>query len=135
MLATDVVRRLLGAILIACATTAHSQMTTLVEYYNSALDHYFVSLDPREIDDLDSGRRPGWSRTGFGFSAYASATDGAHPVCRFYLPPASGDPHFFSASSDECAETRNKHRFPARSPPIPSATNTRCGCASSRKAT
>jgi hypothetical protein len=31
-------------------------------------------------------------------------------VCRFYLPPDSGDSHFFSASADECADVAR--RFP-----------------------
>ena len=35
---------------------------------------------------------------------------GTSPVCRFYLPPASGDSHFLSASPGECAAT--KGRFP-----------------------
>ena len=36
---------------------------------------------------------------------------GANPVCRFYLPPANGDSHFYSASPAECAEVAA--RFPA----------------------
>ena len=33
---------------------------------------------------------------------------GTSPVCRFYLPPANGDSHFYSASPAECAEVRAK---------------------------
>jgi hypothetical protein len=32
-----------------------------------------------------------------------SATS-VNPVCRFYIPPAHGDSHFFSASPTECAD-------------------------------
>lgn len=35
---------------------------------------------------------------------------GNAPVCRYYLPPAFGDSHFFSASEAECAEVAV--RFP-----------------------
>ena len=31
-------------------------------------------------------------------------TAGASPVCRFYLPPAYGDSHFYSAAAAECAQ-------------------------------
>jgi hypothetical protein len=31
-------------------------------------------------------------------------------VCRFYIPPEEGDSHFFSASTEECAQVRQ--RFP-----------------------
>ncbi len=70
----------------------------VVEYYNSALDHYFVSALAPDIAALDSGTLKGWARTGKTFNAYLEATAGVNPVCRFYLPPANGDSHFYSAS-------------------------------------
>ena len=45
------------------------------------------------------------------FKAYDASAAGTSPVCRFYLPPASGDSHFYSASPAECAEVAA--RFPA----------------------
>lgn len=113
--------RLVAALLAATAGGAHAQVTTVVEFYNQALDHYFVSLDPAEIDDLDSGRKAGWSRTGLGFGAALNAAPGTNPVCRFYLPPGSGDSHFFSASPAECAETQAK--FPQLILETPDAFN------------
>ncbi|MFO1413467.1 MAG: c-type cytochrome [Burkholderiales bacterium] len=83
----------------------------VVEFYNAARDHYFISAAPAEIADLDNGVHPGWTRTGRGFRAYAVATTGASPVCRFYLPPAVGDSHFYSASPAECAQVQAA--FPA----------------------
>jgi Domain of unknown function (DUF5122) beta-propeller len=81
----------------------------VVEFYNSALDRYFIgSLQP-DIQALDSGHFAGWVRTGHTFEAYAVATDGTNPVCRFYLPPAYGDSHFFSASPTECAQVLQKY--------------------------
>jgi len=76
----------------------------VVEFYNAGQDHYFITAAAAEISDLDHGVHPGWIRTGLGFNAYATATAGASPVCRFYIPPALGDSHFYSASPAECAQ-------------------------------
>ena len=92
---------------------------TAVEYYNAALDHYFMTASSAEIDALDSGRLAGWQRTGESLNVgevaetrfFLEYSYYAKPVCRFYLPPGAGDSHFFSASADECAAVRA--RFPA----------------------
>ena len=76
---------------------------TVVEFYNAALDHYFISINPKEISDLDTGVHPGWARTGLSFNAYAAANGNASAVCRYYIPPQHGDSHFFSADPNECA--------------------------------
>jgi hypothetical protein len=73
-----------------------------VEFYNRALDHYFITISPAEINDLDTGVHPGWERTGLRFLAYDGPTAGASPVCRFYRTPGQGDSHFYSASVAEC---------------------------------
>ena len=73
-----------------------------VEYYNRALDHYFMTIDPKEINDLDTGVHGGWERTGLRFLAYESQVAGTNPVCRFYRTPGFGDSHFYSASPTEC---------------------------------
>ncbi len=81
---------------------------TVVEFYNRDLDHYFMSANPAEINDLDTGVHPGWVRTGYRFLAYvdpALAPPGVSPVCRFYLRPEVGDSHFYSADPAECAAT------------------------------
>ena len=80
----------------------------VVEYYHAALDHYFMSARQADIEALDSGRLPGWRRTGMTFAAYPSFVAGTSAVCRYYLPPANGDSHFFSASAQECAEVAAK---------------------------
>lgn len=77
-----------------------------VEYFHVGLGHYFVTILAAEIAALDGGTQTGWTRTGMIFHAWRSASDapaGASPVCRFYLPPAHGDSHFYSASPAECA--------------------------------
>ena len=82
---------------------------TAVEFYRAATDHYFISALQPDIDALDTGRFPGWTRTGLSFRVFATAAGipGANPVCRIYIPPP-GDSHFFSASPDECAGTLAK---------------------------
>ena len=78
---------------------------TAIEYYHAGLDHYFISSLQQEIDTLDTGRIAGWARTGQSFRVYpsqASGGPGVNPVCRFYIPPAHGNSHFFSASPAEC---------------------------------
>jgi hypothetical protein len=95
-----------------CPDTMHpvAYLPTAVEYYNAARDHYFVTASAPDIDALDTGRLPGWERTGEAFSVGAIATTrlgleytyAGSPVCRFYLPPSAGDTHFFSGSAAEC---------------------------------
>jgi len=94
----------------------------VIEYYNQMLDHYFISASQPDIDALDSGRIPGWKRTGELFTAWTSplllsavpygdqSPPGMRPVCRLYLPPGEGDSHFYSASPAECAAARAAHR-------------------------
>jgi len=88
-----------------------AQTVDVIEYYNASQDHYFISSLQPDINALDSGHFPGWARTGRIFEAYPQATPGASPVCRFYIPPAQGDSHFYSASAAECAEV--VARFPS----------------------
>lgn len=81
----------------------------VVEFYNATLMHYFMSANPGEINDLDTGVHPGWVRTGIRFLAYNYAAAGTSPVCRFYREPSFGDSHFYSASPTECANTHAQH--------------------------
>lgn len=99
---------LAGALL---APPVHAQVASVIEFHHAALDHYFVSPLADDIAALDSGRFPGWTRTGRSFGAWPTAAAGgalASPVCRFYLPPAKGDSHFFSASPAECADVERR---------------------------
>jgi hypothetical protein len=82
---------------------------SVVEFYNAGLDHYFMSSNPAEINDLDTGVHAGWVRTGLRFNAYPTQVAGTNPVCRFYRLPAFGDSHFYSASPAECAATAAAH--------------------------
>jgi mono/diheme cytochrome c family protein len=94
---------------------------TVVEFHHAGLDHYFISANATEIAALDAGTTiRGWTRTGGTFNAWMStgaAPSGASPVCRFYIPPARGDSHFYSASPAECDDVRA--RFPDLVPEAP----------------
>lgn len=100
------VRACTAALALAiAAVSARAQPVTVIEFYNPALDHYFMSSLQADIDALDSGRFFGWSRTGLTFRAFGdpvSGGPGVNPVCRFYIPPPA-DSHFFSAVPAECA--------------------------------
>ena len=97
--------RALALTFAAAVPSAGAQAVTVIEYYNVALDHYFITSLQPDIDALDSGHFFGWSRTGLTFQAFAdqaSGGPGVNPVCRFLIPPPA-DSHFFSASPAECA--------------------------------
>ena len=103
-----------------------------IEYYNASLDHYFISASEADIDALDSGRFAGWARTGQTFTVYLAGEQDGNPVCRFYLPPGYGDSHFFSASSDECAQVAARYPYFAYETPeafrveLPDSTTGAC---------
>jgi len=75
---------------------------TAFEFYNAALDHYFVTDLAPDIDALDSARIAGWSRTGKSFQVWPISLGFLNDVCRYYIPPEHGNSHFFSASKTEC---------------------------------
>ncbi len=81
----------------------------VVEFYNMGLDHYFITYGAQEISDLDTGVHKGWARTGISFKTYTAPQTGTSPVCRFYIPPALGDSHFFGRGTAECDATGQKN--------------------------
>jgi hypothetical protein len=80
----------------------------VIEFYNAGLDHYFITYGAQEISDLDTGVHKGWARTTKSFKAYTTPQTGTSPVCRFYIPPAQGDSHFFGRGTQECTDTAAK---------------------------
>lgn len=93
----------------ASASIVAPPVATVVEFYNAALDHYFISWVAAEIAILDEGVKiKGWSRTGSTFRTYTAAQASTSPVCRFYIPPALGDSHFFGRGTAECNATATK---------------------------
>jgi len=87
---------------------------TVVEYYRSDVDHYFMTASPHEQAMLDQGIHVGWARTGRAFLAWTDpqlAPASARAVCRFLGRPEAGlDSHFYSAFAGECADVAL--RFP-----------------------
>jgi Matrixin/Repeat of unknown function (DUF5648) len=79
-----------------------STTSEVVEFYNAALDHYFMTADLNEIEVLDAGTISGWQRTGYSFAAFITPATETSPVCRYYIPPAQGNSHFFSVLPSEC---------------------------------
>jgi serine protease len=89
------------------AAAAGVQADNVIEYYNRALDHYFITWIPAEIAALDAGTTiPGWTRTGQAFRAWTTPEAGSSPVCRFYIPPARGNSHFYGRDAVECEATQ-----------------------------
>jgi uncharacterized protein (DUF1800 family) len=100
----------LAALVIAIAVTfgawvANGDTVTAVEFYNSGLNHYFITADPQEAAMLDAGNAvKGWARTGGQFTAYTYPWPGRAPVCRFVgMPGKLPSSHFFTADANECA--------------------------------
>jgi hypothetical protein len=76
-----------------------------IEFYNAALQHYFMTADPAQAAVLDAGTIPGWARTGFDFKSWTPASAIGVPACRFFGTPGVGpNTHFFSIDPAECAK-------------------------------
>jgi hypothetical protein len=87
----------------------------IVEYYNEALNHYFLTAVVEEAVAIDHGVvGPGWVRTGLSFQGFAAGTLGgnAADVCRFFGTPGSGpSAHFYTADPAECAKVKANPRW------------------------
>ncbi len=73
---------------------------SVVEFYNSKLDNYFITADPFEASAIDNGSAGlSWSRTGKLFKSGGNAA-----VCRFYGSQSPGpNSHFYTVNAAECA--------------------------------
>lgn len=96
---------------VSTAKTRRTSTTSVVEFYNSILQHYFLTAHANEAVGLDLGLAgPGWSRTGLGFNAWLtseSAPANAVEVCRFYGSPGLGpNSHFYTIAGEECEGIR-----------------------------
>jgi hypothetical protein len=79
----------------------------VVEYYNGAFDHYFVTYLSDEIRKLDDGTFVGWTRTGRKLKAWTQPMPGSVPVCRFFsaaFTPKSS--HFYTPFASECQSVK-----------------------------
>jgi hypothetical protein len=104
---------LLLAAMPAMAAVPASQTTSVVEFYNQSLDHYFMTANPAEAADLDNGVHAGWVRTGHSFSPSRQAprSRARTPICRFYGRPDANPPldsHFYAATPEECTAVQTR---------------------------
>ena len=125
-------RRLGGACVLAfLASSAHAGLGTAVEFYNAAINHYFVTAYPEEAAALDAGTNvKGWKRTGGQFTVFTDAADGLQAVCRFFGTPNVGpNSHFYTADAAECAKVKTlpAWTFEGIAYYIPVATSGDCG--------
>lgn len=84
---------------------------SVLEFFNTNLNHYFITADQVEAAAIDGGAAgPGWQRTGRGFRAWTAAIGvppEAQPVCRFYGTPGLGpNSHFYTIDPVECDAVR-----------------------------
>lgn len=111
-LRSPAIQGILASLLLAGQALCASATDTLVEFYNTTLIHYFLTIDPTEAVAIDSGSAgPGWQRTGKTIAAYRSAsgaTVGAVVVCRFYGNQSNGgaNGHFYTADAAECTSVK-----------------------------
>ncbi len=84
----------------------------VIEFYNTALDNYFVTANINEAAVVDDGGAgPGWSRTGNTFRSGGSTS-----VCRFYGSLSPGpNSHFYTVDTLECQALKDQ-QIPAGDP-------------------
>jgi uncharacterized delta-60 repeat protein len=85
--------------------------TPVIEFFNTTLNHYFITADPAEAMSIDAGGSgPGWRRTGKQFKS-----GGPSRVCRNRgssdLDPVTGqrrgpNSHVYSIEAAECLQIR-----------------------------
>ncbi|MFO1316867.1 MAG: DUF1800 family protein [Burkholderiales bacterium] len=94
--------------LVLASFSAHAGLGTAVEFYNKALNHYFVTAYPEEAAALDAGTNvKGWTRTGGQFTVFTEPAEGLQAVCRFFGTPNVGpNSHFYTADAAECAKVK-----------------------------
>ena len=113
------------------AGAAHANLGTAVEFYNPALNHYFITAYPEEAAALDAGSNvKGWTRTGGQFTVFTDPAPGLLPVCRFFGTPGLGlNTHFYTADPAECAKVKTEPAwtFEAIAFYIPLPSNGNCG--------
>lgn len=78
------------------AVSLPSYGATVIEFYNTNLDNYFITADAAEATAIDNGSAgAGWVRTGHNFESGS----GTSPVCRF----SGWQTHYYTIDADVCA--------------------------------
>lgn len=106
-------KNVLHVLLLAiCAVSTPALAASVVEFYNTSLDHYFITADAGEAAAIDGGSAgPGWSRTGYYF-----LSGGSTAACRFYGSQSPGpNSHFYTVDESECQALKDQ-QIPAGDP-------------------
>jgi predicted dienelactone hydrolase len=83
------------------------EVVDTIEFYNTSLDHYFITAFADEAASLDAGVPAGWTRTGYTFHSWKSGTGPGNEACRFFGTPGIGpNSHFYTINTAECDEVR-----------------------------
>jgi len=93
---------------VVCAPLPNSTaFTTVFEFYNTTLKHYFRTAYVEEALAIDGGAAgPGWERTGDNFVGYLPGSDSpGADVCRFYTHGANS--HFYTVEVPECTSLKD----------------------------
>jgi dienelactone hydrolase len=89
------------------ASPIPGEIVETIEFYNAALDHYFITAFADEAAALDAGTPPGWTRTGYAFKSWRAGTGPGSDACRFFGTPGRGpNSHFYTISLAECDKVR-----------------------------
>jgi len=93
------------------SSTSHGDWA--IEFYNSGINHYFMTAYTDEATSLDNKPEWNWARTGKTFNVWltqASALSNASPVCRFYGVFSNGTvgSHFYTVDATECAYVKSR---------------------------
>ena len=88
-----------GNYTLTLSSDSASVSADVVEFFNTNLDHYFITANASEAASIDNGSAgPGWSRTGNSFKSGGSTS-----VCRFYGSVSPGpNSHFYTLAGSEC---------------------------------
>ena len=75
-----------------------------VEYLHAGYGHYFFTVDPEEIANLDTSIPAAWARTGRTFEVWDENDGTLSLVCRFWSDPsyAPKSSHAYSPYTHEC---------------------------------
>ncbi len=92
-----------GQLTVAERAPPPAGLARAVEFFHPEFDHYFITTNPVEIANLDSGTTAGWQRTGQSFNVYATASESRPPVCRFFSDAfAPKSSHFYAPRGQGC---------------------------------
>ena len=98
-------------LLLTLSTSVVAHAVTVIEYYNTALDAYFITGRANEQTLLDT--TAGFQRTGMSFQATDATVASASMsrICRFYVSMTSPftSSHFYGKEGSDCEGLRNQN--------------------------